>query len=106
MDTERDRFWGLLPQEPGRDNDSLHEDAAPDLSGLTLLVVDDNADALEVLTFLLEDRGAHALQARNAAIELQLAMLEQRAVQPLMKVRRSALTTPACVVHMPCGNFS
>jgi hypothetical protein len=27
-------------------------------------------------------------------------------VQPLMKVRRSALITSACVVHMPCGNFS
>src|SRR2546422_1026915 len=27
-------------------------------------------------------------------------------VQPLMKARRSALTTSACVVHMPCGNFS
>src|SRR5262245_53761238 len=27
-------------------------------------------------------------------------------VQPLMKARRSALITSACVVHIPCGNFS
>ena len=30
----------------------------------------------------------------------------RRPVQPLMKASRSALTTSACVVHMPCGNFS
>src|SRR5262245_45338672 len=26
--------------------------------------------------------------------------------QPLMNASRSGLTTSACVVHMPCGNFS
>ena len=30
----------------------------------------------------------------------------RRPVQRLMKARRSALITSACVVHMPCGNFS
>ena len=41
-----------------------------DLSGLTLLVVDDNDDALEVLSALLRACGAHVLEARNATAAL------------------------------------
>ena len=39
----------------------------PDVSGLTLLVVDDNDDALEVLSMLLRSCGADVLQARNGS---------------------------------------
>jgi CheY-like chemotaxis protein len=38
----------------------------PDLSGLTLLIVDDNDDSLEMLGALLRACGAYVLQARNA----------------------------------------
>jgi CheY-like chemotaxis protein len=38
----------------------------PDLSRLTLLAVDDNADALEVLGTILKSCGAHVLEARDA----------------------------------------
>jgi CheY-like chemotaxis protein len=38
----------------------------PDLSRLTLLAVDDNADALEVLGTILKACGAHVLEARDA----------------------------------------
>jgi CheY-like chemotaxis protein len=37
-----------------------------DLSGLTLLVVDDNDDALDMLTTYLRSCGAHVLQTRSA----------------------------------------
>jgi CheY-like chemotaxis protein len=37
----------------------------PDLSRLTLLAVDDNADALEVLSTILKACGAHVLEARD-----------------------------------------
>jgi CheY-like chemotaxis protein len=39
----------------------------PDIGGLTLLVVDDDNDSLEVLGDYLHACGAHVLQARNAA---------------------------------------
>ena len=42
----------------------------PDLSGLTLLVVDDNADSLDVLGTYLRTCGAYVLQARNGAAAL------------------------------------
>jgi hypothetical protein len=38
----------------------------PDLSGLTVLVVDDNDDAVEVLTTFLKACGADVLFARSA----------------------------------------
>jgi CheY-like chemotaxis protein len=38
----------------------------PDLRGLTLLVVDDNEDAVEVLSMFLEICGAAVLVARTA----------------------------------------
>jgi CheY-like chemotaxis protein len=37
-----------------------------DLSGLTLLVVDDNEDALDMLSTYLRSCGAHVLEARSA----------------------------------------
>jgi CheY-like chemotaxis protein len=48
----------------------------PDLSGLTLLIVDDNDDALEVLGTFLRSSGAHVLQARNGPAAL--AYVDQR----------------------------
>jgi len=42
----------------------------PDLSGLTLLVVDDNDDSLDMLTTFLQACGSRVLQARNAAAAL------------------------------------
>jgi two-component system CheB/CheR fusion protein len=39
----------------------------PDLSGLSVLVVDDDADALEVLSTFLSACGAHVLFARSAS---------------------------------------
>jgi two-component system, chemotaxis family, CheB/CheR fusion protein len=44
--------------------------APPDLSGLTLLVVDDNDDALDVLCTLLRSCGARVMEARNGATAL------------------------------------
>lgn len=38
----------------------------PDLTGLTVLVVDDNDDAVEILSTFLEACGAHVLFARSA----------------------------------------
>jgi CheY-like chemotaxis protein len=38
----------------------------PDLHGLTVLVVDDNEDAVEVMAMFLEACGAHVLTARTA----------------------------------------
>ena len=48
----------------------------PDLSGLTLLVVDDNHDSLEMLDTFLSTCGAHVLRARNGATAL--AYIDQR----------------------------
>lgn len=44
--------------------------ALPDLSGLSLLVVDDNDDSLDMLGTFLRACGAHVFQARNAAAAL------------------------------------
>jgi CheY-like chemotaxis protein len=38
----------------------------PDLSGLTVLIVDDNDDSLDMLGTVLRACGAHVLQARGA----------------------------------------
>lgn len=48
----------------------------PDLSGLTLLIVDDNDDSLEVLSTFLRSCGAHVLEARNGPAAL--AYVDQR----------------------------
>jgi two-component system CheB/CheR fusion protein len=50
----------------------------PDLSGLTILVVDDNDDALEILGTLLRACGAHVLQARNAPAALAYVETEAK----------------------------
>ena len=42
----------------------------PDLSGLTLLIVDDSDDSLEVLGTFLRSCGAHVLEARNGPAAL------------------------------------
>jgi len=42
----------------------------PDLKGVTVLVIDDDDDSLEVLVAFLEACGARALVARNAAAGL------------------------------------
>jgi CheY-like chemotaxis protein len=74
----------------------------PDLSRLTLLAVDDNADALEVLGTILRTCGAHVLEARDArdalayvdatpgldAIITDLSMPEMDGVELARKVRQ------------------
>jgi two-component system CheB/CheR fusion protein len=48
----------------------------PDLSGLTLLIVDDHDDSLEMLGTFLRSCGAHVLEARNGPAAL--AYVDQR----------------------------
>jgi two-component system, chemotaxis family, CheB/CheR fusion protein len=55
----------MCPSSPHSPPDRL-----PDLSGLTLLVVDDNNDALQALTTLLTLCGAHVLRAGTASAAL------------------------------------
>jgi hypothetical protein len=38
----------------------------PDLAGVTLLVIDDNNDSLDMLATFLRSCGSHVLQARGA----------------------------------------
>jgi CheY-like chemotaxis protein len=42
------------------------------LQGMTVLVVDDDPDTIEVLTLLLQGHGAHVLRAESAASGLEL----------------------------------
>jgi two-component system CheB/CheR fusion protein len=48
----------------------VHPLNLPNLTGLTLLVVDDNDDNLDMLGTFLRACGAHVLQARNAGSAL------------------------------------
>jgi diguanylate cyclase len=50
----------------------------PDLSGLTLLVVDDNADALDMLAIFLRACGSHVLEARGALAALAYVGTQDR----------------------------
>ena len=50
----------------------------PDLSGLTLLVVDDNDDSLEMLATFLRACGAHVLAARGALSALSYVETQAR----------------------------
>jgi CheY-like chemotaxis protein len=50
----------------------------PDLSGLTLLVVDDNDDSLDVLSTFLRACGAHVLSARGALVALSYVDTQSR----------------------------
>jgi len=73
----------------------------PDLSGFTLLVVDDNADTVDALAAFLQACGAYVLQAHTGAgalayvdsnpeldaIVTDLAMSEMSGVDLLKKVR-------------------
>ena len=60
-----------------RFTDTVSASDLPDLSGLTLLVVDDNDDSLDMLTTLLQACGAGVLQARNAAAALAYVDTQQ-----------------------------
>jgi CheY-like chemotaxis protein len=50
----------------------------PDLSGLTLLVVDDNDDSLDMLATYLRACGAHVLAARGALSALSYVETQMR----------------------------
>ena len=50
----------------------------PDFSGLTLLVVDDNDDSLDLLTTFLRACGAHVLGARGALSALSYVETQSR----------------------------
>jgi CheY-like chemotaxis protein len=60
----------------------------PDLSGLQVLVVDDNEDSLELITFILDQCQAQVLKARSAS----------EAFQQLSQVRPALLISD---VNMP-----
>jgi len=58
-------------------------------------------------TFSRRLRGPGRLDALVAGSSKSECVRQRACVpQSLMKASRSALTTSACVVHMPCGNFS
>jgi CheY-like chemotaxis protein len=50
----------------------------PDLSGLTLLIIDDNDDSLEMLSTFLRACGAHVLAARGALTGLSYVETQSR----------------------------
>jgi CheY-like chemotaxis protein len=50
----------------------------PDLSGLTILVVEDNEDSLEMLSTFLRACGAHVLAARGALTGLSYVETQSR----------------------------
>jgi CheY-like chemotaxis protein len=60
----------------------------PDLAGLQVLVVDDNEDSLELMTFILEQCQAQVIQARSAS----------EAFQQLSQIRPALLISD---VNMP-----
>lgn len=64
-------------------------DLLPDLSGLTILVADDNDDSLDVVATYLRACGAHVLHARNA-----LAGLSFLDTQPRIDAVVTALSMP------------
>jgi two-component system, chemotaxis family, CheB/CheR fusion protein len=85
----------------------------PDLSGLTILVVDDNEDALYVLKTLLEACGATVLAARNAFAALgylettrvsvllsDLSMPQMDGIELIERIRKSPQhrETPAIAI--------
>ena len=84
----------------------------PDLSGLTLLVVDDNDDALDMLGTYLSMCGAQVLQARNAAAALayvdtqqgidavitDMSMPKMDGVELVRRIRRRRASLPAIAI--------
>ena len=87
----------------------------PDLSGLTLLVVDENDDSLDMLTTLLQACGAGVLQARNAAAALAYVDTQQHIdvivsdmsmprVDGVELVRRVRERRPSLPAPLPSGS--
>lgn len=68
---------GIDRQRVRRFTDAVSPSDLPDLSGLTLLVVDDNDDSLDMLTTFLHACGAGVLQARNAGAALAYVDTQQ-----------------------------
>ena len=50
----------------------------PDLAGLTLLVIDDNNDSLDMLATFLRSCGSHVLEARGALSALSYVETQGR----------------------------
>jgi CheY-like chemotaxis protein/anti-sigma regulatory factor (Ser/Thr protein kinase) len=61
-----------VPQVPATQGASPDSYSPADLQGLSVLVVDDEADARELIGYLLETCGASVLQADSASVALQM----------------------------------
>src|SRR5438874_810665 len=91
----------------------------PDLRGLTLLVVDDDADTVEVLSTFLTACGAHTLFARSAlgglayldttprldAVITDLSMPGMDGVEFVSKIRRHPLPSRRTVPVIALTGF-
>ncbi len=68
------RFIVRLPAERGRSNggEGSKQDVATDLSGLRILIVDDDADGLEITCLMLERFGAATRSAGTCAAALEI----------------------------------
>jgi CheY-like chemotaxis protein len=91
----------------------------PDLRGLTLLVVDDDADSVEVLSTYLSTCGAHVLFARSAlggltyidtapkldAVVTDLSMPGMDGVEFVSKIRRHPLPSRRTVPVIALTGF-
>ena len=64
--------WGLAPALPGGELDMTAAAALPDLSGMRVLALDDDADSLEVLRTILLGAGAQVAVAGTAQEALDL----------------------------------
>jgi CheY-like chemotaxis protein len=62
----------VMNNEQNTNQDDLESEACPNLEGVKILVVDDDADARDFLSFLLEEYGAIATVASSAAEALTL----------------------------------
>jgi CheY-like chemotaxis protein len=60
------------------DGKTLQQSTLPDLSGLTVLVVDDDEDAIEVLTTMMSACGAEVIFARSASDGLEYVAATSR----------------------------
>lgn len=58
-------------RHPEEDRKLLAPNHIPSLEGLIILVVDDNADTLDMLTFVLEEYGVQVLRAMSASEALE-----------------------------------
>ncbi|MEW6022008.1 MAG: MHYT domain-containing protein [Pseudomonadota bacterium] len=64
--------WSLAPTLPGEEREIAAPAALPDLSGLRVLALDDDADSLEVLRTILLGAGAQVVVAYTAQEALDL----------------------------------